>query len=395
MSSKYCKLIMVTPENNNKYYEMIYEGGPNFTVNYGRVEKTKVTDSKPISQWNRVYREKTGKGYTDVTEMVATEVQEVVKDKTTLAKIADQLVERFMTLMSNYTNKLVSTTYSVKAEAVSVKQVQEAQKILDGLMKNGKLATATENNEELVKLYTIIPRNMRQVRDHLLPNIKLDKVLEQEQFNLDAMAAQVNMVKKDTKKIKKKDKEIDLLDMLGIKMVAGSPNKGIQYLLDQIPGTRRRVVGIFDIVKDKEDVVFDDWMSKQKNKETRLLIHGTRCTSVIPILEQGLKIRPSGNFQFSGKVYGDGNYYSETVSKSLNYTGSDNDKVLLVYEVHTGKPFTYKGWYTGNSFTLNYKNLQDRGFDSTFVESGNGLLNSEIIAYREEQCRIKHIIWLQ
>ena len=136
-------------------------------------------------------------------------------------------------------------------------------------------------------------------------------------------------------------------------------------------------------------------MKKQKNKETRYLIHGTRCTSVIPIIEQGLKIRPSGNFQFSGKAYGNGNYFSEVVDKSLGYTGYDNDKVLLVYEVHTGNPFVYQGWYRGNSFTLSYPELSKRGYDSTHVNAGNGLLNSEIIAYKEEQCRLKHIIWLQ
>ena len=146
--------------------------------------------------------------------------------------------------------------------------------------------------------------------------------------------------------------------------------------------------------KPAEDAIFESWMKKQKNKSTRILIHGTRCTSVIPILEIGLKIRPTGNFQFSGKAYGDGNYFSEHMHKSLNYTGYDADKVILVYEVHTGNPFTYDGWFRGNSFPLNYKELSKRGYDSTYVKAGNGLMNSEIIAYNEEQARIKFIIWL-
>ena len=179
-------------------------------------------------------------------------------------------------------------------------------------------------------------------------------------------------------------------------MVAGDTNKipEIKYLLDQISAARRKVVGILSVEKEAEEVTFDKWMKDQSNKQTRILIHGTRCTSVLPIIEQGLKIRPVGNFQFSGKAYGDGNYFSEVVNKSLNYTGWDNDKVLLVYEVHTGNPFVYDGWYRGNSFPLTYPELQKRGFDSTYVKAGNGLLNSEIIAYKEQQCRLKHIIWL-
>jgi len=241
----------------------------------------------------------------------------------------------------------------------------------------------------------VIPRYMGNVRDHLLPNIDIAKTLQQEQDNLDAMASQVAMYKKDDKPSKKVKKESKtLLDLLGInKMVASKPGKDVEYLVKQLTG--RKIEAFFELEKPKENTTFGEWLGKQKNKDTRILIHGTKCTSVIPILEQGLKIRPTGNYQFSGKVYGDGNYFSEVCSKSLNYTGYDPDKVLLVYEVHTGNPFVYDGWYKGNSFTLCYKELQKRGFDSTYVKAGGGLLNSEIIAYNEEQCRIKYIMWLK
>lgn len=387
---------MVTPDNNNKFYEMVYEGGSTFTVNYGRVEQTRVTDSKPINRWDSVYKEKLKKGYKDMTYTVATTVQTVDPEakKSVLGKIADSLVDTFMSLMHRYTNNLVTATYSVKAEAVSQAQVDEAQAAINILTRANK-KDSDYLNRMLLELYSIIPRRMRNVRDHLLPSINLDKTLQQEQDNLDAMAAQVNMSKKDVKEMKKEKKEVkNLLDVLGLKMKTTIPNPDIQYLLDQIGGSRK-IAGIFEVQKDKENKTFDEWMTRQKNRKTRILIHGTRCTSVIPILEQGLKIRPAGNFQFSGKVYGDGNYYSETVNKSLNYTGGDPDKVLLVYEVHVGNPFVYDGWYKGNSFTLNYKNLQERGFDSTFVKAGGGLLNSEIIAYDERQNRIKYIIWLR
>ena len=43
--NKYAKLIMVTTENNNKFYEMTYEGGSSFNVKYGRVESTIQTAS--------------------------------------------------------------------------------------------------------------------------------------------------------------------------------------------------------------------------------------------------------------------------------------------------------------------------------------------------------------
>lgn len=405
---KYAKLVMVTASNNNKYYEMKEVNGT-IDITYGRIELTAIKGSKPMSQWDKIYNSKVKKGYQDVTHLVSTEPDIIVDTPKLKGKglsvIDCKITRDFMTKMSNYTNNLVQETYSVKADAVSAVQVDEAQKLIDKLVNLDvkKKAGKTKANDELLKLYMTIPRYMRHTTNHLLPNIDFSKAMLQEQDNLDAMSAQVNMIKKakakaaKTKKTTKKVtkvKERSLLDVLGVKMKEGKITKDIKYLVDQVKGTRTKVAGILTVEKEAEDLIFDQWMKKQKNKETRLLIHGTRCTSVIPIIEQGLKIRPSGNFQFSGKAYGNGNYFSEVVQKSLGYAGYDNDKVLLVYEVHTGNPYVYAGWYRGNNFTLSYGELSKRGFDSTHVSAGNGLLNSEIIAYKEEQCRLKHIIWL-
>lgn len=396
----YVKLIMVTPDNNNKYYEMTWNGGGTFSVKYGRVESTAQTASYPYSKWSSKYNEKIRKGYKDVTDLVSVKVEQTKKSAEKLIDIAEKSVNTFLSLMKKYTDGLVSKTYSVKADVVSQKQIDTAQELIDEIVKfasKSKLSTSEKDliNKRLVELYTTIPRYMGNVKDNLLPNIDLKKHMQQEQDNLDAMAAQVSMIKSDTKstsKLKKTAKT--LLDKLGLTMTEykGVP-KEVEYLVKQNHGMK--VNAIFEVDKPSENDVFEKWVNKQKNKSTRVLIHGTRCSSVIPILEIGLKIRPTGNFQFSGKAYGDGNYFSEHMAKSLGYTGYDSDKVILVYEVHTGNPFTYDGWFRGNSFPLNYKELSKRGYDSTYVKAGHGLMNSEIIAYNEEQCRIKYIIWLK
>lgn len=410
MSTKqYKKLIMVTGENNNKYYEMKWDGvSSNFKVVYGRVESTAAEETYPISRWNSKYNEKIRRGYKDVTDFVTVQVaqNQVVDSK--LAATGDSKVDEFLALMKRYTDNLVSTTYSVTAVNVTQKQIDEAQTIINSLtavLKTSDKVTGLSVAETdtanflLTQLYTTIPRRMRNVKDHLLPRIILAKSLEQEQDNLDAMASQVAQIApKQTKAASKKVK--NLLDVMGITMKHIPDGNGFMeatkelgYLLNQRHG--KKVAAVFECNKPEEDKSIAEWMKDKKNKTTKILIHGTRCSSVIPILEQSLKIRPAGNYQFSGKVYGDGNYFSEVVQKSLNYTGNDNDKILLVYEVHTGNPFVYDGWYRGNSFSLTLNELQKRGYDSTYVKAGNGLLNSEIIAYSEKQNRIKYIIWLK
>lgn len=67
---------------------------------------------------------------------------------------------------------------------------------------------------------------------------------------------------------------------------------------------------------------------------------------------------------------------------------------MLVYEVFIGNPFIYDGWYQGNNFPLCEKELMERGFHSTYVKAGNGLLNPEIIVYNENNFKLKYIIYL-
>ena len=402
----YVKLVMVTGENNNKFYEMVFNGGNTFTAKWGRIELTEKSKQYPIEDWEKVYREKTKKGYKDVSDMVAVDVAEEATTPDKYAVIKNTSVKNFIELMRKYTDELVKKTYSVKADKVSRKQVDEAQAILDELV---KMDHKDENkvNTRLIDLYGVIPRFMKNVRDHILPSLNLERALTQEQDNLDAMSSQVASLEKQKAKAARAALKAGknatpveptlqtYLEAMGVDMIEATEEgkKNFKDILDQL--TKNKIAGIYELVKPVEDERFGSWIKNQKNTQTRYLIHGTRCTSVIPIIREGLKIRPVGNFQFSGKAYGEGNYFSEMTTKSLGYTGYDNDQILLVYEVHTGNPFTYEGWYRGNKFALNYAELSKRGFDSTYVKAGNGLRNSEIISYREEQARIKYLIHLK
>ena len=380
---KFCKLVFVSQDNHNKYYSMNWDGKSDMVnVEYGRIDLTCQKTTFHISLWESKYREKLKKGYVDCTTLVSVnEVQE-------LKQIGNSKVAALIELLKRYRDNLVRNTYSVKATSITPQQIQKAQEILSNIAVSSSLSEA-EVNKKLIALYTTIPRNMNKVQHHLLPSIDLNRTLQQEQDNIDAVKSSVS-VNTATTELKT---DVTLLDVLGITIEECTDTTELDYLLKQNFG--RRVEAIYCLNKTSENETFDKWMKNQKNKDTRILIHGTRCSSVLSILQQGLKIRPVGNFQFSGKIYGDGNYFSETMAKSLNYTGHDGDKFLLVYEVHVGNPFLYHGWYKGNSFNLNYEELQRRGFDSTFVEAGNGLLNSEIITYTENQNRLKYLIHIR
>ena len=404
---------MVTEDNNNKYYEMVYNGGGEFIVTYGRVEQSSTVISKPIREWDKVRNAKLRKGYKSVSNA------SVKIEKTKERDIENLMVKNFISKMKHYTTSLVSETYSVKANDVSQYQILEAQKLLNEI--SSVPNTDTEKiNRLLLSLYSCIPRRIKNVKNSILPYIDLETTMLQEQDNLDALSSQIN--RKNELKINEKlntvmDPHIDeylmalstsynislnilkslfndektFLEIINIKMdhYKGNDEK-LSYLIDQL---KTGTFEIFEVRRHQENGPFTEYLSNSANKKTRLLVHGTRCSSVIPILQTGLKIRPSTSVHFSGKVYGEGNYFSEHVQKSINYTGRDKDKVLLVYEVHTGNEYIYEGWYDGDrGVALSYEGLRKKGYDSTYVKAGNGLQNSEIISYHEHQSQIKYII---
>lgn len=388
---RFCRLVMTTEDNHNKYYEM-QETSECIQVKYGRVDSSCIEITKPLHQWNSLIKSKLKKGYVDVTEFVA-----LIKDdkqQTNNIVYTQELYDIFLKKMMDYRDGLVSATYTVKATQVTRKQLEHAQLYINDLAQVGQDYDIKYVNDLLLKLYTVIPRYMRKVQDYLLPNISLNKLVEQEQDKLDALSSQV--VEDTNNDIEACNDEVVINTIaktlnLSIEVVKDYPEE-IKYITKQLGN---KIKGLFKVDIPKHKDKFNHYVGVYKHDfDSRYLIHGTRCSSVIPIIEQGIKIRPSGNYHFSGKVYGDGIYFSEVTSKSLGYTGYDNDKVLLIYKVFVGNPYVYKGWYRGNSFELTYDQLKQRGYDSTFVEAGNGLLNSEIIVYREEQCYLEYIVWL-
>ena len=390
---RFCRLVMTTEDNHNKYYEM-QETSECIQVKYGRVDSSCIKITKPLHQWNSLIKSKLKKGYKDVTEFVA-----VVKDSNNVTNnivYTQELYDIFLKKMMDYRDGLVSTTYSVKATQVTRRQLEQAQLYINDLAQVKENYDIQYVNDLLLKLYTVIPRYMRKVQDYLLPNISLNKLVEQEQDKLDALSSQaVEEVNSDIEACDKQPIVNTIASTLNIsiQVVKDYPDD-ISYITKQLGS---RIKGLFKVDIDKHKQKYYNYL-ESNNKDIiqghRYLIHGTRCSSVIPIIEQGLKIRPTANSHFSGKIYGEGNYFSEVTSKSLGYTGYDNDKVLLIYKVFVGNPYVYKGWYRGNDFELTYDQLKQRGYDSTFVEAGNGLLNSEVIVYREEQCYLEYIVWL-
>lgn len=125
------------------------------------------------------------------------------------------------------------------------------------------------------------------------------------------------------------------------------------------------------------------------------LWHGTKASNVLSILKGGLVIPPSTAGHVCGRMFGDGLYFSDQSTKSLNYaTGYWDGKTesrcfMFMTDVAMGNAYVPKSTYWGQSST---RKCPD-GYDSTFAKADiSGVRNNEMIVYRDSQANLKFLV---
>ncbi len=401
-----CKLLMVTGQNNNKFYNMTENGGT-IDIEYGRVDATCTNTSKSISQWDKVRNSKIKKGYKDVTHLVIEEDDSNDDTQTDMADIADAVIDKLFKQLQAYANKTIVENYKVSSHKVTQVMVDEAQAKVDEIAKligKRKKIDVEQYNQLLLDLFHIIPRRMQDVRSWLVSTSltgselreKCEKLLGKEQSTLDVMAGQVIVnTKTDDVDEVTTDVKRDILEVLGLEVAptTSSDDKQIKELLGGNASQFRRA---YKVINKKTEKAFNDHMDKAKNKQTKLFWHGSRNENWLNIISTGLLIRPSGAV-YSGSMFGDGIYFADKAKKSIGYTslrgsywakGGNDSAYLALFSVHVGNQYDVHRCDSG----VNYAKLQKDGYDSTYAHAGQSLLNNEYIVYQSQQCTISYLV---
>lgn len=421
---RYAKLIHVSvdngkTDNSNKVYIMEEMPDGRIKCEYGRVGKSLTTEYKDSSKWSSVYRQKTGasKGYTDVTELLA----EVVVDETQpkdnkVEAIKDEVVRKLVEELMAFANKSIQRNYKVTQEAVSEQQVTAAQEVLDGIGGLIKIGVDIKHvNDMLLKLYTIIPRKMDNVKYHLMSEIKDDNSLEQaqrllnnEQSALDTMAGQVQLIKQQRAAAKEaveekatgnKSKSLTILEQMGLTIEVENDKDTLELITKLLGPNAKQAKKVYKVKNLKTQVIYDKHLEKALDKKKRLYFHGSRNENWFNILQTGLLIRPSGAVH-TGSMFGDGIYFADKAQKSIGYTslngsywarGGDNKAFLALFDVHLGKQKEILH-HSSSCYSLSKKVLDKEGYDSVFAKGGADLRNNEFIVYDSAQCTVSHLI---
>ena len=300
-------LIMCTAANNNKYYNLFPEGD-NFRVEYGRVDATKTTTYYPISKWNSLINSKFKKGYKDVTELKKDLVEEISASnpESPYKEIENAAVRAIVEKLQSLARETIRKNYTVKASSVTQDMVDAAQKVIDSLANNS--STVEEFNNNLLKLFTVIPRKMGNVRDYLA-NKEEDfaQIISKEQDLLDVMRGQIYVKPDNEPVVTIEKKQQTILEELGLEMEEATTDDIalIKTLMNESAGKFRKAWRVKNL---KTQERFDKFVAENDIKDTRLLFHGSRSENFWSIIKTGLVLRPT-NAVITGKMFGYGCYY--------------------------------------------------------------------------------------
>ena len=437
--------IMQVIKANNKYIVYIRYGriGVTGTITY----KEFTSESMACGFFEKQFKAKTGNSweYKDtfvkkdgkyfMAEIETADVSDGAdsdngSDDSEDSKLDDRLVD-FLKLISNTTymkNTLVQLeidTEKMPLGKISQGQIDKAYELLNEINEN------LDDDELLIKLsslfYTLIPYACGRNKPPLINSKKrIGKNIEM----LDELSQLVFGTKAVTKLKKDKGNLMKLYEDLHTEITPLDKDDEmyeilVSYLMDSRAPTHNfkfDVLDILEINRQGEADAYDKYSAKIKNKT--LLFHGTRVANMLGICTNGLMCDPSRigiSVSITGKMFGQGLYYANSASKSLQYTAhdsSDNIACLFVCEVALGKMLEKKqavpsltaktmpkGYHStrgvGKSSYGTYDVLEDgvripAGKIKPIKENSDSvLLYDEHIIYSDQQVKLRYIIKLK
>lgn len=395
-------LVMVTAgANNNKYYDMKPQGDM-WVATYGRIGSGSQTRTYSKREWDKKYNEKIRKGYIDQTDLIQDLISTEKPTQSEYKEIDNAEIAAIVERLQAMAKKAISENYTVSSNKVTQAMVDEAQNIIIGLL---NITNVKIFNDELLKLFTTIPRKMSSVSSYIArDNGEFNKIISREQDLLDIMKGQV--VQKQVVEETKETKPINdntILEHLGLEFEECS-NEDIATIKVALGSCSDKFHKAWKVKNLRTQKRFDDFVKENNIKDVRLLFHGSRNENWWSIINSGLMLRPT-NAVITGKMFGYGIYYAPKARKSLGYTslsgsywarGNSSSGFMALMDVAYGKPYDVYS-FDSKYYNFNYETLQKNcsGANCLHAHEGNMLRNDEIIVYKEEQCTIKYLVELK
>ncbi|MFX0061763.1 MAG: ADP-ribose polymerase [Candidatus Hermodarchaeota archaeon] len=396
---KIARLVMVTAQNNYKYYFMTQIDENKFKAEWGRIEVNHYEKIYPMSKWDSIYGSKIGKGYMDHTELHRAEN---AAETAAFNTISNKDVKNLILALQKYAKEAVLQNYAVSSSTVTLKRVEKAQILIDDIANMIAIDSDTDSiNKKYLELLGVITRRLQRVQDILFNEINTEEDLQEaqrkianEQSILDAMRGQIE-TEVETQEIGSNN----ILEQFDLEIHPCSPEEEmmIKEMMEENASMFSRA---FRVEKKDRSENFEEFISKAEDKSIHLLWHGSRNENWWNILKTGLILRPA-NAVINGKVFGYGIYFANKFRKSFRYCScrgsyltqdTENKCYIGIFEVHRGCELQiqdHQDW----CYNLNEENLRNQGnYDSLYAPGIPGVRDSDYVVYNQKQCTIKYLV---
>lgn len=391
--------------NNNKYWNATDNDDGTWTVHFGRVghagtRKNFNNSSKPMS---KAIAGKLKKGYTEVKTVTVDSLaapmsgslndivsEQIVTRDTETRRLINKLVQQNIhDITSNTGIEYKNGNLITPMGLIDINYVQEARKILD------KIGVKIDNNANvdprLVNDYMrLIPQDLGFRRidvSRVFPNIS---AVKKQNSMLDAIEAQIENARNEARdgniEVKRTfDVDLSLVDDKIMEYIKSKYNKTRKsgHVSHKLEPVRAWNV---DIKPMREAFEADG----ANVGNVRKLWHGTRTPNLLSILSKGLIIPPENARHCTGRMFGNGVYFSDQSTKSLNYSygywggTKTNNCYMFIADVAMGNPYVPNGPTRKNP---------PSGYDSYLAKANvSGVLNNEMIVFRTSQVNLRWLI---
>lgn len=424
------KLVMVTENNNNKFYNMHDNNDGTFTVTWGRVGTDGTKTTYPIKDWSSKYNSKVKKGYQDISKTTTVTKGYKAEDDPEIEKLLNHLLAISRQYVSNQTDigtlnpatitevqDLINTLTTIKNDFTtsdSYKDWCKKKGVTDSSQTKASFIKdcADQFNKALLKIWTIIPRKIKNVRDAVynptqLPKAEdLDKYISNEQSLLDNIILQ-------SKATNNADGINTISQAFGFKFEKASAKevKMIEEKLKKESDSGSfKVKNLYKVANPVREEEFVEYLKaaglEDCDTNIKLYWHGTGAENVLSIMANGLIIRPA-NAAYCGSAFGDGIYSAPSPNKSWNYTRRDSDRQsrwMFVNAVIKGNSFDCTNNYdriNGETRVCDldgkkFEKFKKMGYQSVHAHANSSsyIRRDEVIVYDKAQVACRYLVEL-
>lgn len=448
-----CQYIMLVKTdakaNNNKFYEMTMDSSCIVTARYGRVgsDGTTTNVGRGFSAMQQKAMEKFRKGYLPVETVTNADsvhanvkknmlldcaIKEIIPskakkaEKELLSKLINMLVSTNQHQIANFSGGAIqiddSGLVKTAVGVVSLKSIHEARKTLDKLSNLDVNKNEQEFIDSLNHYLMLIPQKVNHSRGWHLSFFRQHSFAQQYEF-LEQLEKSVEMyedilAQEQKNKSSSNDDNQPKVFNTQLKLVTNKKviNKIKSYFDDNKNAahgsSKLQLLNVYEIVglyNDEQLTAFDK-LAKEKGNVQEYW-HGSRNYNLLSILKNGLIIPKSNSFNVTGRMFGDGVYFSNQSTKSLNYSqgywdrgrGIDNNCFMFLADVIMGKAYEA----SHKQAKLDCQNNQKtrvypvKGYDSVIARGGVknvthsgdicSLSNDEMIVFDLGQIKLKYL----